>query len=158
MLKRLGITGAVVAVAALAVGSIGPATGQGSADRGGDKGHTVRVLSTNTEEGFVDAGKAGPSLGDAFIFTSRLTKHGTKVGHTGVVCTFTSVAREETQCVGTARFRHGQITIQGLLAGSPNVFTFPITGGTGAYEGAEGTLVVREVSDTKELLTFKLSR
>ncbi len=83
--------------------------------------------------------------------------HGKKVGHTGVVCTITSTAREESQCVGTASLRRGQITIQGLLAGEPEVFEFPITGGTGAYEGAEGTLVVRELSDTKELLTFFLS-
>ena len=48
----------------------------------------------------------------------------------------------------------GQITIQGLLAGEPEVFAFPITGGTGVFEGAEGTLVVREVSDTEEMLTF----
>ena len=51
----------------------------------------------------------------------------------------------------------GQITIQGLLAGEPTVFKFAITGGTGAYEGAAGTLVVREISNTKELLTFHLS-
>lgn len=157
MLKRLGVMGAAVAVAALAVGSVGPATGQGKTDRGGDSGQTVRVVSINTEEAFVDVGEPDFSLGDSFIFTSKLTKHGKKVGHTGVVCTITSTAREESQCVGTARFRKGQITIQGLLAGEPDVFGFPITGGTGAYEGAEGTLVVRELSATRELLTFKLS-
>jgi hypothetical protein len=157
MLKRIGITGALLAVAALAVGSVGPATGQGGADRHGDGSQTVQVLSTNTEEAFVDVGKTDFSLGDSFVFTSKLTKHGHKVGHTGVVCTITSTAREESQCVGTASLRRGQITIQGLLAGEPEVFDFPITGGTGAYEGAEGTLVVREISDTKELLTFHLN-
>jgi len=157
MIKRLGIMGAVVAVGALAVGSVGPATGEGGADRHGDGGQTVRVLSTNTEEDFVDVGKHNFSLGDSFVFTSKLTRHGNKVGHTGVVCTITSTAMEESQCVGSAWLRRGEITIQGLLAGEPEVFKFAITGGTGAYEGAEGTLVVREVSGNKELLTFNLS-
>jgi len=117
----------------------------------------IRVLSTNTEESFLDLGDSGTSLGDEFVFTSHLTRHGASVGHTGVVCTVTSAAREETQCVGTAWFdKAGQITIQGLLAGEPEVFSFAITGGTGAFEGADGTLVVKELSDTEELLTFFL--
>ena len=157
MLKRLGIVGAVTAVAALAVGSVGPATGQTSATDNGDGHHVVTVLSTNTEEAFVDAGEPGFSLGDSFVFSSRLTRQGETVGHTGVVCTITSVRMEESQCVGTAWLRRGQISIQGLLAGEPEEFEFPITGGTGAFEGAGGTLVVREISNTKERLTFHIT-
>lgn len=157
MLKRLGITGGVVAIAAFAVGSVAPATGVADRGHDDDDGIIVRVLSTNTEEEFVDVGEPGPSLGDAFIFTSNLTRQGKAVGHTGVVCTFTSVVREEVQCVGTARLLGGQIAIQGLLAGEPDIFSFPITGGTGRYVGAEGTLWVKELSDTQEQLTFILS-
>jgi hypothetical protein len=161
MLKVLGLAGTAVGVAVLAAGSVAPATGNVNADRHGRGGDTVRVLSTNVEEAYVDADPVGEfSLGDAFIFSSDLTRHGKSVGHTGVVCTVTSVAREELQCAGTAWLRHGQIAIQGLVAGDPDVFEFPITGGTGRYEGAEGTLVVKEIrgSDpTQEILTFYLS-
>lgn len=153
MLVRLAATGAVLGIVGLAGGSAGPATGQGSHDHGD---HTLRVLSTNTEEMFVDVGDSDFSLGDEFVFTSKLTKHGKMVGHTGVVCTVTSVEREESQCVGTAWFDKGQIAIQGLLAGEPQRFSFPITGGTGTFEGADGTLVVTEVSDTEEMLAFHL--
>jgi Allene oxide cyclase barrel like domain len=162
MLTRLAATGAALGVVALTAGSMGPATGHGGGDRHGHHGDVIRVLSTNTEESFLDLGDTGPSLGDEFVFTSDLTKHGASVGHTGVVCTVTSVAREETQCVGTAWFdKHGQIAIQGLVAGEPEVFSFPITGGTGAFESTGGTLVVKELSDddddvTRELLTFFL--
>jgi hypothetical protein len=154
MFKSLGVTGAAIAVAALAVSSTAPATGGGG--HHGNSHDTIRVLSINTEEAFVDVGETDASLGDAFIFTSDLTKHGKGAGHTGVVCTLTSVKRNETQCVGTAQLRKGQITIQGLVAGNPKVFEFPITGGSGAYEGAAGTLEVRELSNTRELLTFHL--
>jgi hypothetical protein len=155
MIRRVVTTGAVLGVVALTAGSVGTATGQGGGGHH-DHGDKLRVLSTNTEEAFVDVGEADFSLGDEFVFTSELTKYGKLVGHTGVVCTITSVEREESQCVGTASFYKGQITIQGLLAGEPEEFGFAITGGTGAFEGAEGTLVVRELSDTEELLTFYL--
>ncbi len=157
MLKRWGVTAAMAAIAVLAVSSAVPATGHGG---GGDGRDRIRVLSTNTEESFVDVGPSDLSLGDSFVFTSNLTKHGRQVGHTGVVCTVTSVAREESQCVGSAQLRRGEITIQGLVAGEPDTFEFPITGGSGDYEGAEGTLVVKEIpgSDpTQEVLTFYLS-
>ena len=157
MIKRLGISGAVVAVMALAAGSVGPAAGSGNAaDNARDR--TIRVVSINTEEEFVDVGAPDFSLGDSFIFRSKLMRHGHQVGHTGVVCTITSADHEESQCVGTARFRRGQITIQGLLAGEPETFVFPVTGGSGAFEGVHGVLQVRELSGTRERLTFHLSR
>jgi hypothetical protein len=155
MLVRLVATGAALGVVAVTAGSIGPATGHGGGGHG-HHGDTIRVVSTNTEEAFVDVGEPDFSIGDEFVFSSDLTKHGRNVGHTGVVCTVTSVEREESQCVGTAWFHRGQITIQGLLAGEPEEFEFPITGGSGAFEGTGGTLVVRELSDTQELLTFHL--
>jgi hypothetical protein len=154
MLKRLCAVGAVITMAALAGGSMAPAIGQGAAAGHGDHNRVLRVLSTNTEEDFIDAGKPGPSLGDSFVFASKLTKSGRQVGHTGVVCTITSTQREEAQCLGTVVLHHGQITIQGLLAGEPRKFELPITGGSGAFEDAGGTLAVRELSDTEELLTF----
>jgi hypothetical protein len=158
MLKRLVATGAVVGVVALTAGAVGPAMGNGGHHHGNNHGDRIRVLSTNTEENFVDTGDAGPSLGDQFVFSSQLTKKGRTVGHTGVVCTITSVTTNESQCNGTAWFdRAGQIAIQGLVAGEPEQLEFPIIGGTGKFEGAGGTLKVREVSDTVEELTFKLS-
>jgi hypothetical protein len=154
MLKRLGMTGALVAILGLAAGATGPAFGSA----GDDGGHhrTFSVVSHNTEEEGVDVGAKGDSLGDEYVFRSTLTSHGKTVGHAGVVCTLVSVKHGEAQCLGTAWFRAGQITIQGLIAGEPEHFVFPITGGSGAYKGAEGVLHVREGKNT-ERLTFHLT-
>jgi hypothetical protein len=158
MLKSLSAVGAVVTMTALAGGSMAPAIGQSTAGRHDDDDHdrVVRVLSTTTEEANIDAGEHDFSLGDSFVFTSTLTKSGRRVGHTGVVCTITSTKREESQCVGTAVLPGGQISVQGLDVGERPRFELPITGGTGDFEDAGGTLVVREVSDTQELLAFHL--
>jgi len=157
MIKRLGISGVVVAILALAVGVVGPALGSGGQEDG-EHQRWIQVTSINTEEDFVDVGAEGFSLGDEFIFTSKLMKNGKQVGHAGVVCTITSTKnRGESQCVGTTRFDgRGQITVQGLLAGEPKTFVIAITGGTGSYEGAEGTLRVRQFPN-RETLTFHLS-
>jgi hypothetical protein len=155
MVKRLGVLGAVIALVALAVGVVGPAFGS-SGDDDDDKRWTIRVTSITTEDGFVDLGDEGDSLGDQFVFSSKYLKGGKEVGHDSVVCTITSLERQEAQCVATAWFHNGQITAQALINFSQDPPTIPITGGSGKYEGAEGELHVRPISETKEVLTFHL--
>jgi hypothetical protein len=152
--KRLGVLCAAIALTALAVGVVSPALGSSSDDDDGKQ--VIRVVSITTEEEFLDLGAEDFSLGDEFVFSAKLLKGGKEVGHTGVVCTITSLEREEAQCVGTAWFSDGQITVQGLIAGEPETFVLPVTGGSGKYEGADGEVHVREVSDTREILTFRL--
>jgi hypothetical protein len=156
MLKRLGVLSAAIALVALAVGVVTPAMGASGDD---DEVRTVRVVALTTEEEFVDLGAEGFSLGDQGVSSEKLLKAGEEVGHSGVVCTITSVEREEAQCAATAWFRGGQITVQGLLGvgpDAPETFVLPITGGSGKYEGAEGEVHVSPVSETKDILTFRL--
>lgn len=150
-MKRLTGLGAALVVIALALAAALPASsGQG------DKWQTIRVNAITTEENFLDLGDTGPSLGDEFIFHDDLRKGGKVVGHDGGVCTFTSGeegSEGEAQCLVTFWFDgKGQITIQGLiqLQGSfPDRFDFSITGGLGAYEGAEGHVKVVQTSEAR---------
>jgi hypothetical protein len=155
MAKRLGVLGAAIALVALAVGVVSPALGS-SGDDDDDKQWTIRVTSITTEEAFVDLGDKGDSLGDQFVFTSKYLKDGKEIGHDGVVCTITSLKRQEAQCVATAWFRGGQITGQALVSFTEPPPAVPITGGSGKYKGVEGELHIRPVSETKEILTFQL--
>jgi hypothetical protein len=150
--KRLAVIGAAAAVMALAVSMVvGPAGAQD------DQRRTIRVTGVTIQDTFADLGEQGFSLGDKFIFSAGLRRHGERVGRLGVECTITMTRHGgESQCVATARFGNGQITAQGLLAGEPETFVFPVTGGSGAYLGAEGTVRVRQVTDTREILTFRL--
>ncbi len=150
MAKGLAVVGAVAAVVALALSTVV----QAAADD--DQHRTVRVRSVNVEEKFLDLNGRGPSLGDDFVFSSNLWRNGQRVGRAGVSCTVTSLRHQEFQCLGTVRLGNGQITIQGLLADEPELFAFPVTGGSGAYTGADGVLHVRQVSERTEILTFDL--
>ena len=151
--KRLGVLGAAIALVALAGAAISPALGSSGDD---DEQRTIRVVSIQEEVESLDLGAEGESIGDQFIFTSKLLKGGEQVGHDGVVCTIVSLERQEAQCVATAWFSGGQITVQGLISFAEEPPALPITGGSGKYEGAEGELHIRTVSETKEVLTFHL--
>jgi type II secretory pathway pseudopilin PulG len=147
--KRLGVLGAAVALVALAVGAISPAWGS-SSDKHKQTTFTVEALTT--EQNF-----EGTALGDQIVFTSQLLKGDTEVGHQAGVCTVTSVARAEAQCVATYVFRGGQITGQALIhLGDPAPYAGAITGGSGKYQGAEGEVRVQPVSGTRGILTFHL--
>jgi hypothetical protein len=156
VIRRLGVAASAAAIVGLVAGSVGPALG--SADGGArDHQRTIRVLEITTESHFVNTGPQQPSLGDVFVFASKLMHDGKQVGHDGGVCTITSVDNEEFQCQATAWFDAGQVTIQGLLPSAQQTFTLPLTGGSGAYQGAEGELHIHELSDTRSVLTFHLT-
>ena len=105
--KRLGVAGTAIALVALAVGAISPAWGS-SSDKHKQTVFTVEALTT--EQDF-----EGTALGDQIVFTSQLLKGNTEVGHQAGVCTVTSVARAEAQCVATYALPGGQITGQAIL-------------------------------------------
>jgi len=148
--RRSVVLGAAVALVALVVGAIGPAWGS-SGDK--DKRRTFTLEALTTEQEF-----EGTALGDQIVFTSQLLKGDTEVGHQAGVCTVTSVARAEAQCVATYVFRGGQITGQALIRlGDPTPYAGAITGGSGKYQGAEGEVRVQPVSGTRGILTFHLT-
>ena len=81
------------------------------------------------------------AVGDAFLISDTLTKHGKDFGNLYAHCTF--VTAEVTQCLATLDLPNGQITVQGVIRDTPD-FTLAVTGGTGDYTGAGGTITVDE--------------
>jgi hypothetical protein len=147
--RRLGVRGTAVALVALAVGVVSPAWGS-SGDQ--DKQTTFRLLAVTTELKF-----QGTALGDQIVFTNKLLKGDTEVGHEGAVCTVTSAERQEAQCVATFSLRGGQITAQALIhLGDLTPYAVAITGGSGKYEGAEGEIEVQPVSQDSGIHIFHL--
>jgi hypothetical protein len=143
---------ALVAIVALGVLVFG--TGVANAHR--DHGKTLKLVATELQSDFLDLGDPGPTLGDELVISESLAKHGRDVGMSGVVCTIThAMAPYDVvtfHCVATLSLERGQITLQGLIEvqgeDDPGPFTVAITGGTGAFRGAGGEAVVRDVGDT----------
>jgi len=119
-----------------------------------NKQRTFTVDALTTEQAF-----EGTALGDQIVFTTQLLKGDTEVGHQGGVCTVTSVAHAEAQCVATYALPGGQITGQALIVvGDPAPYAVAITGGSGKYKGVEGEVRVDPASETQPrgILTFHL--
>lgn len=84
---------------------------------------------------------------------SRPIGHGiltcTKVGAGGIL------GRGISNCMATYSLPLGKISVQGILHSYAR-YTLVITGGTGRYKGADGTLFVRRVANGVRRLTFVL--
>jgi len=84
-----------------------------------------------------------PTAGDEIVLTSRLYRSGDRVGTLHAVCTFTrrtaNFDRLPASCAGTFVLKGGSIQVAagGMLK---DKFELAITGGTGRFAGASGTV------------------
>jgi hypothetical protein len=148
-------------LATVALGVLAPGSAVASANGGGKK--TLRITATEKQSEFLDLGTPGPSLGDELVLSERLFSRGREVGESGVVCTVTQAVPPYDvltfHCVATLSLRKGQITLQGLIEvqgeDDPGPFRVAITGGTGAFRGAGGEAVVRQVTTTRSVYKLR---
>src|SRR5579863_3173367 len=94
------------------------------------------VVAVRTSSGKVTA--------TASSFTENLLTGKKVVGHDSVAC---KAGGGKTTCTGVFTFKSGgTITIDSLLTAQGNNATFKISGGTGPYSGAGGTLKLAPIS------------
>ena len=116
--------------------------------------HHFRLFQHDTSQQYVDVGDAGPSVGDQFVFGGDVSKQqgGARIGRMAGQCTNSSDA--EILCSAAFTLGGGQITYQGIAetaafyGGQPTAFA--ITGGTGRYRDAAGTLTGTILPDSSD--------
>jgi len=141
-----------VAVATAVLGGSalpGPAAGRAASDAVGARTLTIRVVSVVVATRPHDRPPKGASKGDRIEFEDRLLNAGAqfgkkanaRVGHDAGVMTFTSATTATLS--GSAALPGGTIRFNGKLTptGSGGI-RVPVTGGTGKYAHATGTLIV----------------
>jgi hypothetical protein len=130
-----------------------------SSERDDGEHRVLRVTTETVESNFLDLGDEGPSLGDQFLFQEIVRRQGEIVGDNGGVCSLTSVGEGEFNCVVTAHFEDGQLTAQFLFVPPtefPHRETFPITGGSGVFEGASGEGHAVLLNENRGRVTLRL--
>ena len=93
--------------------------------------------------------------GHVFSSKERLFQGTTKVGEDSSRCTETSSTA--THCVGSYTLTHGTIQFSGTISNASDTNRLKITGGTGTYKGARGTVLTeynKAGTKAKETLTF----
>ncbi|MFF8262325.1 hypothetical protein [Streptomyces virginiae] len=104
-----------------------------------------------------------PAQGDRTVFRSVLfDQDGKEVGETGGTCTTTRVANGGAEeCVVTYVLPGGQLTVQGmvfghLVPGPPPSFDNAITGGTGKFDRARGSVHADTIATGTRRFTIDL--
>jgi len=121
----------------------------------GPKTLTFKELDKGSTFAFVDnaptskaKGEPSASIGDAIAFTNPLTDGaGKRVGRLYVHCTVVVAARQANKatftCEGIMVVDAGTLSVQAFLPNAGATVHGTVTGGTGAYANARGTLVSR---------------
>jgi hypothetical protein len=83
--------------------------------------------------------------GDQCVFSEKLTRNGTPYGHDAIHCTVATV--NDLVCAAAWILPHGQIAAAGDGGSTTgNLKIIPVVGGTGAYDGAHGDVVITNTS------------
>lgn len=134
-----------------AVAVAGAADGKGSPKR-----ITLQARSQLEQARSVDNSPPGRSAGDVLIFTEKLLDASGKViGGDAAQCT--ALFDERSLCTGTYLLSGGQVMVQLVQPslGGSLTYTQAITGGTGRYARATGTVTVRQ-RPTGDRFTFRI--
>jgi hypothetical protein len=143
----LGLVALAVGACALVLGS--------SASAQGPTTLTFKELNKGSTFVFVDnaplskgAGDPSASAGDVIVFTNPLADAaGKRIGRLYSHCTAVVAARRAAKaafaCEGVVVIGGGTLTFQAFLAHGGATVHGTVTGGTGAYANARGTLVSR---------------
>lgn len=82
---------------------------------------------------------ASKTSGSRLIEADRLVKSGSTIGYSANTCAFDFAAHKATCTVTLARL-HGQLRVKATINADTGAVNGRVTGGTGVYHGATGTL------------------
>jgi hypothetical protein len=130
----------------------------GSAQPGG---RVIHVKEHEVQVRFLDHPPKKPSQGDEVVSRGKLfDTSGKQIGADGGSCVFLSAPRGKSMgdCTRVFFLPEGKISVLGGVRFREELQTFrlPVVGGTGAYDGAEGTLVFEQLKGAKNNITFNL--
>ena len=134
----LAVLGAVALAVTLSVGAWGKGHGKAKGHQK-PKGHTVTVIEHATTDATTNPGQAD-GTGDVLTWANDVfdAKDSAKVGTDQGYC-IRVVAGQSYECNWTTFLPGGQITVEGPFYDTKDS-TLAITGGTGRYRDARGTM------------------
>ncbi len=121
-------------------------------------GEQIVVVERPVGETTIDLGAKGDSIGDLLVFANKVydAANKTQVGGDQGYCIRTVVGKS-WECFWTLNLKAGQITIEGPFMDTGDSL-FAVTGGTGKYAGAKGSMKLhpRDATPTGYDFTYDL--
>ncbi|TDC60224.1 hypothetical protein E1258_15390 [Micromonospora sp. KC207] len=127
----------------------------GTSETGTQEGDQVEVLELKVENdqyAALDLGRAGVSVGDMDVYSGNAIRDGRKVGHGGGSCQVVHIdgGNITMQCLITMQLTQGSVTMQALWVRGASPLDMGVTGGTGAYRNARGTVRFWDIATPNE--------
>ncbi|MEU0088979.1 hypothetical protein [Kribbella sp. NPDC006257] len=158
-MKTLRKTVVVAAAGALLVG--GPSAYGAETSSANPPAHPeiLELAVENDQYAAPDLPPTGTSVGDLYVYSGWLLKDGRRVGQGGGSCQIIQVdnAKITTQCLLTAKLEQGSLTMQSLWVSGESPLDMAITGGTGAYRDAQGTVRVWDIGTPEERMRAEIT-
>lgn len=134
-----------------------------SADADTPERRQVEVLELkvqNDQYAYTDLEPKGPSLGDTHVYAGTAVKDGRSVGRGGGSCQVIHIKGDEltTQCLITMELKRGSLTMQSLWVSGTSSLDMAITGGTGDFREARGTVRYWDIATPKERVRAEILR
>jgi allene oxide cyclase len=121
-------------------------------------GEQIKVVERPVGETTVDLGAKGDSIGDLLVFANGIfdSANKTQLGSDQGFCVRTIVGKS-WECMWTLTLKAGQITVEGPFMDEGDSL-FAVTGGTGKYAGAKGSMKLhpRDAKSTSYDFTYDL--
>jgi hypothetical protein len=121
-------------------------------------GQQIKVVERPAGETTVDLGKKGDSAGDLLVFSNEIFDAANKIrmGSDQGYCVRIA-AGKSWECIWTLMLKAGQITVEGPFMDEGDSL-FAVTGGTGEYAGAKGSMTLhpRDAKATSYDFTYDL--
>ncbi|MFJ3965596.1 hypothetical protein [Streptomyces sp. NPDC090036] len=158
----LGTATALVALLAWAPAVTADATDPPVAHAKPQKQRVITLTGKLAQQTRFPVNSGGPSQGDRTVVRSTLhDAAGNQVGETGGTCTTTRVAEGGAEaCYVTYVLPGGQLSVQGMVfgivPGPPGSFDNAITGGTGEFDRARGSVHVGPIVNGARTFTIYL--
>ncbi len=132
------------------------AAGERLAASSATQGRTLTLVTRPLRDADVDVPPRGFSPGDFFVFEEAVfNRNANRVGEDSGRC---EVGLRTFTCEATVSINgKGKIRIAGALFDRHDS-TFPVTGGTGRYNTAAGSLTVFDLRGGRSVLVFNLTR
>jgi len=136
--------------AVLAASGVAMALAVGGSAQAPPAGTTIQLVERAGSETEIDnPPRKKFSQGDEFVFEGKLTDlaTGDPAGSDGGFCVVVKAARKgaASQCSATLFLRDGTIALDGgIQFQQGRAFTVPVVGGTEAYEGAQGSVLIED--------------
>jgi allene oxide cyclase len=115
----------------------------------------IRVVERALHNTVTDTGAAGDTAGDLLTFANPIYQSGEQIGRDQGDCIRIDPAEGKWECRWITYVGGGGITVEGPFYDSKDS-TMAITGGTGRFQNARGTMHLHALSATKFQFTFSV--